>query len=198
MKRFKNILYILDETTISQGNSAEKVANIARLNKAKVTTLIAEEKARLDDLRLHISGRHNEIQRAILQQNTENLDWFISRKIWDGIDIKTEYPEASGFISIIQKVLRDKHDLVIKEEPLEHGIDQLTMRLVRKCPCPVWVIKSGSDYSRRILAAANLGDESLEARALSKKIIELTHSLARRENVRHTIYMPGDLSMSLC
>lgn len=67
MKRFKNILYILDETTISQGNSAEKVANIARLNKAKVTTLIAEEKARLDDLRLHISGRYNEIQRAILQ-----------------------------------------------------------------------------------------------------------------------------------
>jgi len=48
---------------------------------------------------------------------------------WSGLDVKAEYSETSGFIPIIQKVLRDKHDLVIKEETLDHGLDQLRKKI---------------------------------------------------------------------
>jgi len=182
VKRFKNILYILDGTTLSQESSAEKVATLARINNARVSTMIADETTLFDDLSLKISGRYAEIRQVILQQNTESLERFLGHKRWNGVDIKPEYSEANGFISIIQKVLRDKHDLVIKEETLDRGIDQLTMRLVRKCPCPVWVIKRGTADFKRILAAIDVGTENPEATALNKKIIELTHSLAQREN----------------
>ena len=56
MKRFKNILYILDRTTLSHVNSAEKVGKLARQNEAKVSTLIVDETTLLDELSLRISG----------------------------------------------------------------------------------------------------------------------------------------------
>ncbi len=182
MKRFKNILYILDGTTLGQESSADKVATLARLNGARISTMIADETTLIDDLSLKISGRYTEIKQAIVRQNTESLERFLSHERWNDIDIEPKYSEANDFISIIQKVLRDKHDLVIKEETLDRGIDQLTMRLVRKCPCPVWVMKRGSADFRRILAAIDVGAENPEAIALNQKIIELTHSLAQREN----------------
>lgn len=137
MKRFKNILYILDGTTLGQESSADKVATLARLNDARISTVIADETTLFDDLSLKVSGRYTEIRQAIVRQNTESLERFLNHKRWNDIDIDPKYSEANGFISIIQKVLRDEHDLVIKEETLERGIDQLSMRLVRKCPCPV-------------------------------------------------------------
>jgi universal stress protein E len=182
VKRFKNILYILDGTTLGQESSADKVATLARLNGARISTMIADETTLIDDLSLKISGRYTEIKQAIVRQNTESLERFLSHERWNDIDIEPKYSEANDFISIIQKVLRDKHDLVIKEETLDRGIDQLTMRLVRKCPCPVWVMKRGSADFRRILAAIDVGAENPEAIALNQKIIELTHSLAQREN----------------
>ncbi len=182
MKRFKNILYILDGTTLGQESSVDKVATLARLNDAHVSTMITGESTLFDDFSLKISGRYAEIKQAIVRENTESLKRFLQHERWNGIDIGPEYSEANGFISIIQKVMRDKHDLVIKEENLDQGIDQLTMRLVRKCPCPVWVIKRGSGDFRRILAAIDAGAVNPEAKALNQKIIELTHSLAQRES----------------
>lgn len=181
MKRFKNILYILDGKTLAQHSSADKVATLARLNGARVSALIADETTLFDDLSLKISGRFAEITQAILQQNTEDLEHFISHERWRDIDINAGHAESSNFISIIHKVLRDKHDLVIKEETLDRGIDQLAMRLIRKCPCPVWVVKRDSGDFKRILAAVDVGSDYPEAKALNKKIVELTHSLAQRE-----------------
>lgn len=181
MKRFKSILYILDGKTLAQQGSADKVATLARLNDGSVTAIIADETSLIDDLSLKISGKYAEIKQAILRQNNEDLEHFMSHDRWRDIDINADHAESSSFISIIHKVLRDSHDLVIKEETLDQGIDQLAMRLVRKCPCPVWVIKRDSGDFRRILAAVNVGADYAEAKTLNQKIVELTHSLAQRE-----------------
>lgn len=181
MKRFKNILYILDGKTLSHNSSADRVATLARLNGARVCALTVDETTLFDDLSLRISGRYAEIKQAILRQNSKDLEHFIRHERWSDLNISADYSESGGFIPIIQKVLRDGHDLVIKEEALDRGIDQLAMRLVRKCPSPVWVIKRDSGDFRRILAAVDVGDEYPEAKTLNKKIVELTHSLAQRE-----------------
>lgn len=182
MKRFKNILYILNGTTIAQGEGcAEKIATLARLNDARVTAIIADETTLFDDLNLKISGRYAEIKKVIQRQNSENLAHFLSHERWKDIAIDADNTESTDFISIIHKVLQHNHDLVIKEETLDRGIDQLAMRLVRKCPCPVWIIKQNSGEFRRIMAAVDVGTENPEGIELNKKIIELTHSLAQRE-----------------
>jgi hypothetical protein len=43
MKRFKNTLYILDGTALTQEGSAEKIATFARLNSARVSVIMRRE-----------------------------------------------------------------------------------------------------------------------------------------------------------
>ena len=181
MKRFKKILYILDEVSLNRQGSADKVAELARLNDARVTVLIAEQTKFFDDLSNKITGRYEELRQAALAHHCERLDGFLAHERWQDIQVTPDYSEADDFIAIIRKVISETYDLVIKESTLEQGIDQLSMRLVRKCPCPVWVMKYDSSDFKRILAAVDIGEDYPETEALNKKIVELTHSLAQRE-----------------
>lgn len=182
MKRFKNILYIIDDESIDHQLIAEKVAKIARINGARVTTMITSENSFVDQITLRLSGRSNEIMAAMAGEQQEKLDRFFSYDHWSDISVDTHIPDENGFIGVIKKVLKDKHDLVIKEENLSHGIDQLAMRLVRKCPSPVWIIKKNTSDFIRILGAIDVSTDHPETERLNKKVTELTHSLAQREN----------------
>lgn len=181
MKRFKNILYILDEVSLDRHEGADKVAGLARINDARVTVMIADETTLIDDLSLKLTGRYKEVREVISEQNRAHLEDFLRAERWEDISVSADHDDDTNFISIIRKVLGQQYDLVITESSLEQGIDQLAMRLVRKCPCPVWVIKYGAKEFKRILAAVDVGDEYPESPELNKKIIEMTHSLAQRE-----------------
>ncbi|WP_213457176.1 universal stress protein [Thiocapsa sp.] len=67
---------------------------------------------------------------------------------------------------------------------IHDGTDE--MNLLRKCPCPVWLIKCGGSRSfRRILAAVDVGDSNRpgeETRhAMNCRILEVASALARSE-----------------
>ncbi|TKB07141.1 universal stress protein [Desulforhopalus sp. IMCC35007] len=181
MKRFNKLLYIIDRTTIRQRSTAEKVATLARLNDADLTVMLADETSIFDEFSLKISGRYKAIQQEIQEQKAKELESFLRDSHWNGIKIVADQSQHTDFISIIRKVQQNNYDLVIKEEALTEGLDQLAMRLVRKCPCPVWVLKSGAGDFKRILAAIDVGTDNRESQALNQKIIELTYSLAQRE-----------------
>jgi nucleotide-binding universal stress UspA family protein len=87
--------------------------------------------------------------------------------------------------------LRNGHDLVVKCPESPDWLDRLfsgdDMHLLRKCPCPVWMIRPevGESY-QRILAAVDVDDsyppEELETRrALNSTVMELAGSLAVSE-----------------
>jgi len=181
MKRFKNILYILDDVSLSRFGTAEKVAQLARLNDARVTVLIAEELSFLDEMSQRITGRYEKLRQAVFDHHRERLDEFLGQSRWEDINSEPDYAETADFIAIIRKVIENSYDLVIKEASLDRGIDQLSMRLVRKCPCPVWVMKYDSSGFNRVLAAVDVETNRGETAALNRKIVELTHSLAQRE-----------------
>jgi universal stress protein E len=80
----------------------------------------------------------------------------------------TAEPAAQG---IIRRVLRGDVDLVLsgkRNEPV-HGLrlGSVATKLLRKCPCPVWVVRpEGEALPTRILAASDLspvGERVLEA-----------------------------------
>lgn len=181
MKRFKNILYVLEEDSIHRQDGAYKVAELARLNDANVTVIFAEKHKFLDDLSRRFSV-YEKLHREIIAEQRHNLDNFLKNAHWDGLAVQADYSEAVDFITIIRQVMSKGYDLVIKDATLEQGIDPLSMRLVRKCPCPVWVMKYGSTHFKRILAAVDVGEKRPETLALNKKIIEIAHSLAQRED----------------
>lgn len=102
--------------------------------------------------------------------------------------ITIEFETMSPYsVSIIQRVIRDGHDLLIKAvEASNHiaGFKALDMELVRKCPCPVWLYRTTSTSIKNARIAVAIDPESEElaghrfAVQLLKMAIELTHSLS--------------------
>ena len=181
MKRFENILYVLNAHELPHDDTLERVASLARLNDATVSVVSVEEHSLLEELGMTLGERFEELVSASEKQTRETIDQLLAAKQWQDVNVNGALLHGKNFIAVIQKVLRDGHDLIIKEEKRERGIDQLAMRLVRKCPCPVWIIKRDSSDFKRILGALDIGAQHPETEALNRKIVELTHSLAQRE-----------------
>lgn len=93
-------------------------------------------------------------------------------------------------IEIIRTVLRGGHDLVIKAAETQGGglrarlLGSRDMHLLRKCPCPVWLVKpEGRQPYRRILATVDFapGVEDVETEGLNRRILDLASALALAE-----------------
>jgi universal stress protein E len=126
-----------------------------------------------------------DIQEFILQEEQHCLEQFVAAIRHAGIQVDGKTMYGMPFIEIIQEVLRNQHDLVMITAEGGGGLKQMlfgntSMHLMRKCPCPVWVIKPDQPKRfGRILAAVDLVMDDKERTALNKKIMELSTSLAR-------------------
>ncbi len=126
-----------------------------------------------------------EIQEFIIQEEKCSLGEFVSSLRHAGIQVHSKTLYGIPFIKVIQEVLRGNHDLVMVTAEGMGGLrgtlfGNTTMHLMRKCPCPVWVIKPGQPRKfERILAAVEVFQEDVERAALTTKILELATSLAR-------------------
>jgi len=126
-----------------------------------------------------------DIQEYILQEEQRSLEQFVAAIRHAGIQVNGKTMYGTPFLEIIQEVLRSQHDLVMITADGRGGLKEMlfgntTMHLMRKCPCPVWVIKPGQiKRFNRILAAVDLVPDDMVRIALNTKIMELSTSLAR-------------------
>jgi nucleotide-binding universal stress UspA family protein len=142
------------------------------------------------------------IQEIIFQEEKDSLQKFLTALQEAGIQVQSEILYGVPFIKIIQKVLKDHHDLVMITADGSGVIKQTlfgstTMHLMRKCPCPVWVIKPGQPRRfKRILAAVDLVKDDAQREALANKIMQMSTSLARTNQselqILHTWSMFGE------
>ena len=198
MKRFKNILYIVESETSLEDSVVEKVISLARINSASVTVVRIVESGPFEQLSRTFLQKGQQLASLVIEQAKKDLETFVSGARWAGIQVSAEMLQGTGFLAVIRKVIQDKHDLVIKRGSAPRGIDQLSMRLIRKCPCPIWIIQERqSGELKRVLGAVDAGADSAEARQLNRKIIELSHSLAQREegeaHYLYSWYLPSEL-----
>jgi nucleotide-binding universal stress UspA family protein len=185
MKRFKNILYVVDtEPSPEEANVSDKVANLAKLNNARVTLAgISDEHPLLEQFNKLLSAKFEKLENQLTAQKMSAIQELLSTDRWKGLEVESCFLHGKDFVSIIQKVLQDKHDLVIKKRTTAEDEDALAMRLFRKCPCPVWIIDgSQSTDFKKVLGAIDVNSNENETKQLNKKIIELTSSLAQRES----------------
>lgn len=126
-----------------------------------------------------------DIQEYIFKEEQHSLEQFVAAIRHTGIQVNGKTIYGMPFIEIIQEVLRSQHDLVMITVEGGDGLKEMlfgntTMHLMRKCPCPVWVIKPGQPKQfSRILAAVDLVPDDKERTALNTKIMEIATSLAR-------------------
>lgn len=171
MKRFQNILAIYDgslgaEDVLSQAMSLAQ-ANTARLIMVDVVEAGTQSYEAIEER----ERRLRRLLPAIQLEATEK----VAAKVLVG----------TPFLEIVRQVLRDKHDLVITSAEGGSVLSSVffgstATHLLRKCPCPVWILKPGqtTPYAR-ILAAVDPRPDDPIADDLNIKIMDLATSLAK-------------------
>lgn len=187
MKRFKNILLVINDK-VDNETAIQKGVHLSMHNQARLTVINVLEESH--DI-THFFGRHSstEVLAAHLKEKQSNIHSLLApyRK-----DIEMDVMVARGktFIEIIRAVLQYNFDLVINTCH-QHGnlksmlFGTTDMHLLRKCPCPVWLIKPQEEIKcRSILAAVDIEPtvdiEKMDA--LNQQILEMAASLALSES----------------
>jgi len=189
MKRFKDILYVMVSNSTNDVALNHAVV-LANNNQANLTVIqIIDRIPSSIQLHGHSLSTQNFREKLVAEQTTKLQTQVNSLK--QKTEIKTKTLIGTSFIEIIREVLRNNYDLVVKTAENGTLLDRLfgsdDMHLLRKCPCPVWLIKSTSTYKyQRIIAAVDIDDfnqsEQLNTRQLlNLQILEMASSLALSE-----------------
>ncbi|MDZ7840479.1 MAG: universal stress protein [Gammaproteobacteria bacterium] len=183
MKRFENILYV-SEQGVDEKAAVERAVALARNNQARLTIMHASGEPRLGPL----SEKHTrqEVESLLRERELERLE-SLAAPYRAHTDIHLTVRFGIPFIEVVRDVIRNGRDLAIKAASGDIGVrDRLfgstDMHLLRKCPCPVWIMRPDDSFNyQRILAAVDFDPwESSEVveEMLNRRILELAGSLA--------------------
>lgn len=174
MKLFKNILFVTEETVV-QVSALDRAVSLAENNHAKLTVI---------DVVPPVADVH----RADIMTYHRNAVASLIKPFHNRIQIQTDIVVGTTFLEAIRAVLRNGHDLVIKaaENPafMKRLFGSDDMHLLRKCPCPVWLMKPPEKPNYRcILAAVDFEPLQLSpsAQSLNEEILQLAASLALQD-----------------
>lgn len=179
MKKFKSILVVAGGKDGGVAAIA-RAADLAKRNNASVT--IVDVVDPLPPL-LEIPGiAEEESHQELIAGKQAALERLASRLCNENIVAEYHLLQGPPAEQIIHRVIRENHDLLIKTAEEPAGIYQRLfgttgLRLMRKCPCPVLIVKADCENKfQRILAAVapNPHDKPDE---LNLKIMQLATSL---------------------
>ena len=207
MKRFKKILCVVDprqptETVLERGVS------LAQNNQATLTVATVAPRVTAGIGMPDGGPISADLQEAAIADSRQQLENAVA-PFRSRITIDAKVLLGTAFLEIIREVLRHGHDLVMKAPEAPAWLDRLfgsdDMHLLRKCPCPVWLVKhSPSKSYRRILAAVDVdadcpAPELAVRHKLNVKILELAVSLALSDfaelHVAHAWEAVGESAM---
>jgi universal stress protein E len=170
MRRFKNILVVYDDAVGGDDVFGQGTA-LARANSAHLTIV-----------KVHRDKYASENQ---INETLKLLQRIAAGLGHEGLaDVTTRVLVGVPFLEIIRQVLRENHDLVIAGA--EGGsvlkdvfFGSTATHLMRKCPCPVWIVKPGQPTPYlQILAAVDPWPDKSSDNKLNIKIMDLASSLA--------------------
>lgn len=180
MQQFHNILFV-SYGIRDEMDGLKQALSLARNNKAQLKVLIVcpeLPKSHQEYKKSYESFLKERIEKSI--QATKSI--LTMNEIELEVDVEVDCGSVP-VVRIIRHVLRNAHDLVIKEaEPKEggKGFEALDLALLRQCPCPVWLcrpIVSSREKIKVAVAIDPLHEEQV-GRDLALRLLEISRSLA--------------------
>lgn len=178
MRKITKILCVVDPDTNSEAALAQAVT-IANDQQADIVVVsVLKETGALKRIFHNKKDSHKNLQESVESKRSTVESWV--KKYQPKFDSKIECYAGIGFIEIIQSVIKNDYDLVIKSADEVAWLDRLfgseDMHLLRKCPCPVLMLKPGQNIVfKNILATVDVSDELEESPLqdqLNKKVLE--------------------------
>jgi nucleotide-binding universal stress UspA family protein len=186
MDRFNQILCDITKEKFSKV-ALDRAVTLAENNQARLTVVAVAEPVSLGMGMPDGGPISADLQAAIVSDCAQRLKLSVGQYL-PRVELNTKVLVGIQFMEVVLEVLRNGHDLVVKAaEPLD-WVDRLLgsedMHLLRKCPCPVWLLeRSAAKKYRRILAAVDVDDafpepELKSRHLLNRQIVELAASMA--------------------
>lgn len=135
------------------------------------------------------------IMRTVKESASKALDELVRQANQCKVEATWKLAVGKAWLEIIREVLRGQPDLVVVGTRDLTGFRRMlfgntAMKLLRRCPCPVWVVKPGSkNRPLHILVATDLKPASENGMALG---IALANMLDAHVHVLHVVEYPLD------
>ena len=191
MKQFKNLLllYECDRATL------DRAVALAKNNRARLTVVQVIKDMPEQWRHVSLGGEPVDLQDLAIKEYQSRLKEVVTRLKQDGVRAFAKVLVGIPFLQIIREVMVNKRDLVIMTAEGKGGLKErlfgsTSLHLMRKCPCPVWVMKPTRRKSfPRILAAVDPDTVQKTNETLNATILQLASSLAAQDNVElHVIH----------
>jgi universal stress protein E len=137
----------------------------------------------------------SQVKRTVEQEARQALDDLVEQARLQDVNARSKLVLGKVWLEIIRQVLLEKHDLVVLGTRDLTGFRRLlfgntALKLVRRCPCPVWVCKPGRKSTHpNILVATNLKPGS---ETVLQYGIGLARMLEAKLHVLHVVDYPLD------
>jgi nucleotide-binding universal stress UspA family protein len=141
MQRFAKILCVPMSATVDVPAEMERAVEVAEANDAALTLFgVAPEPPKLQRL-LKVGGKHGSLAEAVQAGLTEVLTTWAQR-FTDRRPIAVEVVTGGHKpVEVVREVIRSGHDLVAIATDNSPDASATIRRILRKCPCPVWVFQ---------------------------------------------------------
>ena len=201
MERFQKILFV--SSGVKEDAAAlDRASRLAVANQAQLTLLRVIEDFPLAASLLMPKKRLAEFHDAAQDMARNELDE-LARKLDASVKVNTKVVFGKPFIEIIRMVVSASHDVLIKSKTptvKKDSLDSSDLHLLRKCPCPVWIVRPNQRKPfGKILIAIDPDPSEPERLSLHADLMKLGTSLAEREQgmaeVVHTWVLDGETMM---
>jgi nucleotide-binding universal stress UspA family protein len=184
MHRFKNIL-LYDDGKPGFVRMLRRATDLARRNGARLTLLGVSENVPGPTRKIFELVGLPAVQDWGVEDARRRLEEIVARHVENDLRVEVVAVAGTPFLEVIRQVLRGENDLVIvnAEGGARSWFGSTVTHLLRKCPCPVWVLRPEPlDRYRRILAAVEANPEDEAREGLNRRILEVATSLARLQD----------------
>jgi nucleotide-binding universal stress UspA family protein len=190
MKRFKKLLAVITGGS-GDAHVVHRSVALAKANKAQLMFCTFHDAPGPTASLLKGSEPYKKLNRLLRDERKALLDEAVQASRDSGQPARGRLLEGKPFLTVVREVLRNERDLVLFPDDQIPSLrsrlfGSTATHLLRKCPCPVWVLKpmavrGGRVRFKRVLAAVNAATDRPTEANLNVKILELATSLAERE-----------------
>ena len=194
MHRFKKILFAVDADA---DNSAalNEAAMLAADNHASLTIVDVVDRLPADLQMAITAALPDELIKLVVGERLEVLARLKATALQSGApEVESKVLTGRRSIEILRMVQSEGCDLLVKAVGAQSAplrpLSSTDMHILRKCPCPVWMVRSGGRLPcQRVLAAVDYEPDEPVSDALNEAIIGLAASLAERHAAeRHWVH----------
>jgi nucleotide-binding universal stress UspA family protein len=176
MLNFNHILCVIDRDFTPDSAAFRRALSLAQGQQADLTLLQV-----LPDLSQLVSTDADQRREQVLQQCKQHIEQQLAAAE-EASQVNVKVVLGKRYVQTIQAVLRNRYDLVIKvaQSPswLDRWLGSDDMHLLRKCPCPVWLLRPDDKANyQNIVAAVDLSTHEDEARDLNDDIVSIASSV---------------------